>query len=80
MESLVHIAMSSVEDTNLHSNHVCIITRGKKILTTNTNDDGNRILGISVPTRHAEMNALDSLYKTNPPRKKYYEKFRHIRY
>lgn len=79
MKSIIHTAIEAANNnTEIRlSNHICVITRGKSILTTNTNDTGNRVLGISVTSRHAEMNALYSL-KCNTTRKKYYEKLGYL--
>lgn len=79
MKSIIEVAINSIERTNLHSSHVCIVVRGKKIKTITGNDDGNRILGISVPSRHAEMNAICNLRKTkNATKKKYCEKLGYL--
>lgn len=77
MKSIVGLAVNSVKHTNMHSSHVCVVTRGKDVLAVTNNDEGNRVLGISVPSRHAEMNALSYLAKTST-RKKYYEKFGYL--
>lgn len=67
MENIIKFATEiSRQNTEekLNFRHGCVITKGREILSFANNTFGMRIMGESVTTRHAEMNAYSSLLRS----------------
>lgn len=52
--------------SKLHFRHGCLILKKNKILSSGVNEEGNRVMGKTVPCIHAEMGALASLKRSTP--------------
>lgn len=80
MNILIETARLLSRHSKMDSKHSCLIVKNKTILAAEVNQHGNRILGKTVPTIHAEMAALSSFSKLNkcrslrPARKQWLEK------
>lgn len=67
---MIDTAKNLSMNSKLHSRHGCLIVKKNKILSLGINEIGNRVMGKTVPTIHAEMSALSLLKKSTPKLRK----------
>lgn len=65
MQNLIETVRLLSRHSKMDCKHACVITKGKTILAAGVNHHGNRVLGKTVPTIHAEMGAFSSFCKLN---------------
>lgn len=82
MQGLIAEAISLAKLSPCDSQHGCLITSGRKILTKGYNQHCNRLGRISMVTAHSEVVALTTLNRLlakSSPKKSWWEKFGSLR-